>query len=205
MEDAMKFLLVGFGIGIVLGSSSVGQQVSTEKSLEKSFVQGGNIRLMLSSGDYAIRGGNSDHILVRWHAENPEHVKDINNIRVDINVSGTTATVRTAGPTKHARITIELPAQSHLSLRVRAGDVRIAGIEGNKDIHMTAGDLRVDLIPTSYSLVHASVKFGDLRASPLGISKDGIGNSLDWTGAGKYTLHASLFAGDLTLSQQRLP
>ncbi len=91
------------------------------------------------------------------------------------------------------------------SVLAHASDVRIAGIEGNKDIHMTAGDLRIDVLPESYSHVHASVTFGDLRAHALGISKDGIGSSFEWSGAGKYILHASLFAGDLTLSQGRLP
>jgi len=122
-----------------------------------------------------------------------------------MDVLGSVATIRTEGPTKRARIVIEIPARSDLYLRMRAGDVRIAGIEGNKDIHMTAGDLRIDVLPESYSHVHASVTFGDLRAHALGISKDGIGSSFEWSGAGKYILHASLFAGDLTLSQGRLP
>jgi len=85
---------------------------------------------------------------------------------------------------------------------MRAGDVRIQGIEGNKDIHMTAGDLSIELSPASYSLVNASVTVGDLRASPFRISKEGFKNSFEWRGSGEYTLRASLFAGDLTLSSQ---
>jgi len=84
---------------------------------------------------------------------------------------------------------------------MRAGDVRITGVEGNKDIHMTAGDLKIEMVPTSYSHVHASVTIGDLRASPLGISMDGIRNSFEWNGTGRYILDASLFAGDLTLAR----
>ena len=63
--------------------------------------------------------------------------------------------------------------------------------------------MKIDMLPASYSHVHASVTFGDIQATALGISKDGIGNSFEWSGAGKYTLHASVFAGDLTLERGR--
>ena len=86
---------------------------------------------------------------------------------------------------------------------MRAGDVGISGIEGNKDVHLTAGDLKIDVSPETYSYVHAAVTFGDLVAHPLGISKDGIKNRLEWSGAGKYKLDASLFAGDLMLVERK--
>jgi hypothetical protein len=109
------------------------------------------------------------------------------------------AMIRTKGPTTHARFTIEVPARSDVHLRVRAGDVRIEGIEGNKDVRMTAGDLHIEVKPGSLRHVHASVTIGDLNARSLGIEKDGFRNSLDWFGAGQYTLDARLFAGDVVL------
>jgi hypothetical protein len=87
---------------------------------------------------------------------------------------------------------------------MRAGDVRIDGVEGNKDIRMTAGDLKIGLLPASYSSVRASVKFGDLQARPLGISKDGIFSSFDWNGSGRYKLYASLFAGDVVFTRGQI-
>jgi hypothetical protein len=201
LEAAMTRLLFGFAIGLSLNTLFAGQGTSTENAQEYSFSQGGAVRLQLSSGDYTIRAASSDRLVVRWQAEAPEFQRDMKKIRVQTDISGHVATIRTGGPTKHARITIDVPARSDLHLRVRAGDVRISGIEGNKDIHMTAGDLKIDMTPTSYSYVHASVTIGDLRATALGISKDGIRNSFDWNGTGKYTLEASLFAGDLTLAR----
>jgi len=197
----MTRLLFGFVIGLSLNTLFAGQGTQTENLQEYSFSEGGSVRLQLSSGDYLIRAVVSDRLVVRWQAEDPEFEKDMKKIQVRTDISGNVATIRTGGPTKHARITIDVPARSDLHLRVRAGDVRISGIEGNKDIHMTAGDLKIDMSPTSYSYVHASVAIGDLRASALGISKDGIRNSFDWNGTGKYTLDASLFAGDLTLAR----
>jgi hypothetical protein len=197
----MKRLFLGFAVGLLLGSISQGQELENERNLTQPFVAGGNIRLVLSSGDYTVRAGNSDDIRVRWSAENLDHVSDMKRIKVDLRISDSTATIRTSGPTKHARIVVEVPPQSHLALNMRAGDVRIVGVEGNKDIHMTAGDLKIDVLPSSYALMHATVKVGDLEAEPLGISKSGFGRSLNWNGVGKYTLHATLFAGDLTLSR----
>jgi hypothetical protein len=201
LEAAMKRLLFGFVIGLSMNALFVGQTTINENSQENVFTEGGSLRLQLSSGEYTVRPSTGNHIWVSWEAEDARFEKDMKKIRVRTEISGSAATIRTSGPTNHARITIEVPARSDLYLRMRAGDVQIRGIEGNKDIHMTAGDLKIDVERTSYSQVHASVTFGDLRANPLGISKDGIGNSFDWTGAGKYTLRASLFAGDLTLAR----
>jgi hypothetical protein len=201
----MRRLLLGFAIGLALYSLTLGQDVaSTENSKEFAFFEGGFLRLQLASGDYTVRAGRSDHVLVRWRTDEPEHQRDMKKIKVQTSVSGNVASLRTDGPTKHARIIIEVPARSDLHLRMRAGDLRVVGIEGNKDIRLTAGDLKIDVLPASYSHVHASVTFGDLNARPLGISKDGIGNSFEWSGQGKYTLHASLFAGDLILERPRL-
>jgi len=209
----MRHLVIGILAGLKLvslgyaqGASNSEQNIQCAKnSKTQPFMEGGTVRLKLSSGDYTARGGTSDRILVQWRAEDSAHLKDMKKIKVRVQPSGSIVTIQTEGPTKHAKFTIEIPARSDLNLRMRAGDVRINGIEGNKDIRMTAGDLNIDVLPASYSLVHASVTFGDLRARALGISKDGIRNSLKWTGLGKYTLHASLFAGDVTISQGQKP
>ena len=63
----------------------------------------------------------------------------------------------TDGPTKHVRFTIEIPERSDVYLRMRASDMRVDGIEGNKDIRMTAGDLNIGIRPASLWRAHASV------------------------------------------------
>jgi hypothetical protein len=174
-------------------------QTSTDNTIERSFSEGGIVTLNLSSGDYTVRAGAGDRVRVRWRADDADHEKDMKKITVTTDVFERVLTIRTKGPTRHARFTIEIPARSDVHLRVRAGDVRIEGIEGNKDVRMTAGDLHIDVQPDLLRHVHASVTFGDLKASRLGIEKDGIKNSLDWFGGGQYTLDARLFAGDVTL------
>ena len=199
----MRRVLIGVLVAYVAGTFAQGQGIRDNDSIERPFSAGGRVRLSLSSADYTLRPGPDDRVVVRWSADDEVRVKDLKRVSIDVHTAGLSATISTDGPTKHLRFTIEIPSRSDLYLRVRAGDVIVEGIEGNKDIRMTAGDLTIGVRPASLSRAHATVAFGDLQARPLGISKGGIKRSLDWTGAGTYTLDARLFAGDLTLSHQR--
>jgi hypothetical protein len=184
---------------LALCAAASGQSISDEHAIERPFFEGGIVTLNLSSGDYTVRAGVSDRVRVQWRAEDPEDEKDMRKISVVSDVFERVATIRTKGPTSHARFTIEVPPRSDVHLRVRAGDVRIEGIEGNKDVRMTAGDLYIDVQPDSLRHVHASVSIGDLNARSLGIEKDGFKNSFDWFGDGQYTLDARLVVGDVHL------
>jgi hypothetical protein len=200
MEAAMNRVLMGLVALTALSAGTPIQGRGDAQSIERPFTEGGIVRFNLASGDYDVRAGANDRIRVEWCASDEARVHDLKKLTVDVTVSGSTAVVGTDGPTKHVRFTIEIPERSDMYLRMRAGDVRVDGIEGNKDIRMTAGDLNIGIRPASLSRAHASVTFGDLNARPLRISKGGIKRSFQWIGAGTYTLDARLFAGDLTLS-----
>ncbi len=199
----MKRVLIGLLAVVTVSSLAAAQDAHRERTIERPFTEGGHVRLNLASADYTIRDGASDRIVVHWHPDGDAKVKELKKLRVDVQLSGATAIVFTDGPAKHVRFTIEIPSRADVYLRMKGGEVRVDGIEGHKDIRMTAGELTIGIRPESLSRVHASVTFGDLDADPLGISKGGIKQSLDWHGAGGYTLDARLFAGDLTLSHQR--
>jgi hypothetical protein len=190
-------VLAIIALGTVLVTVSMGQSQPSAESVQHSFASGGMIHLKLSSGNYTIQAGSGERILVRWAYPGPVRIDDA----VRLTVNGMSATIRTDGPLKHSRFVIELPARSDIKLNIRAGDIRITGIEGNKEIHMTAGDLNISLDPGLYSRIDASTTFGDLDADPLHISKGGIARSFHWTGSGEYALSAHLFAGDLKLDR----
>ena len=198
----MKGTGTWLGAALVLASLAYGQPDTFSDSLEQTFVEGGTVRLHLASAAYRLIAGNGDRILVRWKVDKP---KDIRDIKVRVETSGSHATIKTDGPARHADFTIELPSRSDVFLRMRAGEIKIHGIEGNKDIRMTAGDLEIDMGSATYSRVDGSVTFGNLQATPLGISKGGIARSFEWHGTGVYSLRASLFAGDLHLYSGRRP
>jgi hypothetical protein len=182
-------------ITVLLATTVAAQSFQTRDSIERPFIAGGKIHLKLSSGEYTIRAGSSDRIVVRWVSDN---VRDLER-KIRISATNETATIHTDGPLKDSHFIIEIPRISDIYLRVRAGEIKIQDIEGNKDIRMTAGDLQIDVNPASYSKVNASITFGDIDARALRISKSGIGRSFDWRGSGMYQLRASLFAGELTM------
>jgi phage baseplate assembly protein gpV len=192
----MREALILIMVAVALGQAPAPQPAN---AFETRFADGGVVRFKLASGDYTLQAGTGDRIVLRWLATDSADEREMRKIKAYADINGSAAIIRTDGPTKKARIAIEIPAHTDIFIRLRGGDVRIRGIEGNKDVSMTAGDLKIDLEPESYAHVHASVTIGDLRGQALGISRDGFRNSFDWDGSGKYYLRASLFAGDLTL------
>jgi hypothetical protein len=201
---AMKRVLVTL-LGVVVSAPfAAAQVVDDKKMIERQFAEGGCVELRLASGDYTLRAGDADRIVVRWSAGDEARVKDLRKMSVDVHVDGRNASVLTEGPSKHVHFTIEMPARSDVFLRMKAGDVEIQGIDGNKDIRMTAGDLTIGVRPSTLWYVHGSVTFGDIDARPLGIDKGGIKRSFEWIGGGKYTLDARVFAGDLKLASGKV-
>src|SRR5262245_61654352 len=102
----MMQLLVTLTMGLMLVSFVFGQASNPVHSLERTFADGGDVWLRLSSGDYTIKAGTDDRVLVRWRPDAHVDEDTIKNLRADIVVSGQTAKIRTDGPTKHARVTI---------------------------------------------------------------------------------------------------
>jgi hypothetical protein len=197
---AMKTIVV-LSVLLLLVSMVAAQTTPVEDFMQRPFSAGKKVYLKLASGDYSIRAGRDDRIFVRWVIKKSGHHDDTMDQKVKIETFAASANVRTDDIGRDARFVIELPSHSDVYLRMRAGDVEFKGIEGNKDIRMTAGDLDIDVNPASYSKVDASVTFGDLDARPMRVSKGGIARSFDWQGSGMYSLRVKLFAGDLTLRE----
>lgn len=167
-------------------------------SLERPFGAGGRVTMDLAAGDYHITGSPQERVRVDWTARDAEALAKV-HARAD--VRGRELSLTTNGPhNKDLRFTIELPATADLHVRLTAGDLTIAGIRGNKDVELRAGDLRIDVGRASdYKKVDASLWAGDIKASAFRIAKGGLFRSFDWTGTGAYRLHAHLMAGDLYL------
>ena len=166
------------------------------KTADKAFVTGGKVDIHLDAGDYEVRGASDNHIRVTMTGRT-------GNATVDVAVAGGHADVTVKG-TAHTnfKCIIEVPKVSDVAIRLNAGDLDVGAIAGSKDIESTAGDVRIAVGRTDdYAKVDASVKVGDLSAGPFGGSKkEGfISQSVNWSGKGKYTLRASLGAGDLKL------
>lgn len=164
--------------------------------IEKAFAQGGRITLKLVAGDYRITGRAENKIRVTWRVDQG----DVDPIRAEAEISGTSATIRTAGRNHNVHFDVDLPGRSDIDIDLSVGDLTVRGIEGSKTIASWAGDVSVDIgLADLYKDVEASVRAGDLTAHPFNVSTGGLMRSFHWTGRGKYFLKIKLFAGDLTL------
>jgi hypothetical protein len=122
---------------------------------------------------------------VRFKRSDPDH-------QADLRVFG--------GPKNNLQVTIEIPSSAMLFVRMSAGDLAVEGVSGDKDIELHAGDLNISVGDAAdYGRVDASVTSGNLEAAPFHESHGGLFRSFEKHGAGKYTLHAHVGAGDLTL------
>lgn len=176
-------------------NSSAPEQPSVVKA-DKPFVASGKIEMRLSGGDYVVRAATDERIRVSFGGNTGDAVAEVTTegSRANLSVSDT--------PHSNFRATIEVPATADLTVHLTGGNLDIGKIAGSKDIDSTAGNVVIS-IPTAndYASVDASVKVGNLDGGPFGESDSGLAPHLKWSGPGKYTLRASLGAGNLELKR----
>ena len=190
-----------FGVVLGLLSTLSFAQTQTDGNLDLSIKAGQPLRLDLSAGDYQIKAGDSDRVVITVH---PKHPGDLKKVSYGLNTKGEQAVVKVNGP-RNFSATIEVPPHVDLTVRLSAGDLSLAGVQGSKDIETHAGDLTVDVVdPQQYGNVDLSVTAGDIDASPFNASKSGLGRSFHQNGPGKYRLHVHCGAGDIRLTARQM-
>jgi hypothetical protein len=171
---------------------------SVNKSpVETTFAPDGQVNVHVCPGAIQVKGIDANVVRVTYDkARYPD-----NDIKVRLETVPGDAIVRITGCAhNNFELTIEMPKASDLFLRMFAGELKINGITGSKDVEVHAGDVTIDVGPASdYRHVDASVLTGDLEASAFNVSKSGLFRSFARDGDGKYKLHAHVGAGDLNL------
>ena len=130
---------------------------SSEPNLEQQFVAGGQIDLNLSAGGYVIRGTPDNRISIELNPSQAPHV------RAGIKIEGNGARIDVNGPEHNFQATIYVPQRTDLVISQSVGDLRIQAVEGNKDIDLNVGSLKVDVPKAAdYGEVDATVRIGSL-------------------------------------------
>jgi hypothetical protein len=163
--------------------------------VDKAFISAGKVDIHLDGGEYEVRAASDNHVRVTMTG-------NTGNAIVDVAIAGTHADVTVKNtPHSNFRCVIEVPKVSDVAIRLSGGDLTVGEIIGSKDIEATAGDVKIASgDPNSYSKVDARVRVGDLSGGPFGGAQGGfLTKTVNWSGKGKYTLHATLGAGDLKL------
>ena len=163
--------------------------------LNQAFASGGSIRLDLSAGDYEIVGTSSKRIRIESRRD------DNRGVHVRFDAKGNAADIELEGRlTRGVDARIEVPQQTHLIVKLSAGEMRIRGVEGSKDISARAGEISIQVgRRDQYRRVDASVSIGELAASAFNVDTGGFLRSFSWAGKGRYDLRARLTVGELNL------
>jgi hypothetical protein len=192
----MRMIVATALLGTALAATPA-SQAQNATSLDRAFAPGGRISMDLSAGEYEIAGSPDGRIRLDWSLEDRSRLDEVHN-RID--VRGSEATISTEGPGNNFEVRIQVPARSNLHVRLTAGELTIKGIEGDKDVELHAGELDIDVMrPEDYRHVDAGIWAGELHATPFRVMKEGLFRSFDWSGTGRYRLHAHLKAGELRL------
>jgi hypothetical protein len=198
----MRYAIAFFFAVLIFAIAGFGQRKDvgdlSHHPFEVDFPSGRLLNLHIRSAEIHIVGGHESKVAVRIGGRKGS---DSTDITARFSRSGNSGKLDVwGGPHNDVTITVQVPQNSNLFVRVPAGDVEVQGIAGDKDIGLHAGDLRIEVgNPGDYAHVEASVTTGDIEAAPFGESHGGLFRSFEKSGNGKYKLVAHVGAGDLTL------
>lgn len=183
---------------VAVPQSQSPDQARRSDFLERPFVANGRVAMDLSAGEYRITGSRDKRIRLEWSVRDGARLAEV---RARMDVRGLEAAIMTDGPDEaNFRGVIQVPERTDLHVRLTAGELTIEDVQGNKDIRLHAGEIRIDVgRPADYQRVRASVWAGDVNAEPFNVTKGGLFRSFDWNGQGRYRLQARLKAGDIRL------
>ncbi len=167
----------------------------------RDFVAGGFVHVRLTVGDMHIKRGDSDKIHLRYTVKSRRE-NNVKDAHVDFDVRGNDATIEFHAPSggnTQFDVELEVPPNSNLDVHDKVGDLTVENVEGDKDLELSVGDIRVAEGHTGYRLVHASAGIGDVNGDGYGETRGWLGKTLKYHGEGKYELRAHVGVGDINL------
>jgi hypothetical protein len=167
----------------------------------RDFVAGGMVHVRLSVGALRILRSDSNKISVHYTVKSrrESHVKDAH---VEFEVHGRDANLEFRAPTSgntQFDVEIEVPQNTNLDVHEKVGDLTVEDIEGDKDLDLGVGDIRVAFGRSAYHLIRASTSIGDVNGDGYGETSGWLGKTLKYHGDGKYELRAHVSVGDINL------
>jgi hypothetical protein len=198
-----KALLVCLFLVPLASASGAGKddwQFEDTRDEVREFVSGGSLHVHLGVGDLRVTRGDANkirlHYTVKSHSE-----RNVKEATADIDIHSNTADIefRAPGGNTEFDVDLEVPQQTNLDLHDKVGDITIDNVEGDKDIELNVGDIRVTADQKSFRLVHASTNIGDVNSGGFGEADGWLGKTLRYHGDGKYELRAHVLVGDINL------
>jgi hypothetical protein len=167
----------------------------------RDFVAGGMVHLRLKVGDVRIMRGDSNKIRIHYTVKS-DREGGLKDTRLDFDVRGRDATIEFHVPyigNTEVDVEVEVPQNTNVDVHDKVGDLTVKEIEGDKELELGVGDIRVEMERSAYHLVRASTGIGDVNGNGYGESSGWLGKTLRYSGDGKYELRAHVAVGDITL------
>ncbi len=167
----------------------------------RDFVAGGVVHLRISVGDLHIRRGDANKIRVHYTVKSHRESR-LKEAHLDFEVHGRNASLEFEAPTggnTQFEVELEVPQNTNLDVHEKVGDLTVEDVEGDKDVELGVGDIRISAERTAYHLVRASTSIGDVNGDGYGESSGWLGKTLKYNCDGKYELHAHVGIGDIRL------
>jgi hypothetical protein len=167
----------------------------------REFAAGGFVHVRLSVGDVHIKRGDTSKIALRYTVKS-SHERNVKDAIVNFDVHGNDATIEFHAPSSgntQFDVELEVPQNTNLDVHEKVGDVTVDDVEGDKDLSLGVGDIRVSKGHAGYRLVSASAGIGDVDGDGYGETSGWLGKSLKYHGEGKYELRAHVGVGDVHL------
>ena len=167
----------------------------------RDFTAGGTLHVRLSVGDLRISRGDSNKIHLRYTVKSRRE-RNVKDAKVDFDVHGNDARIEFHSPASgntQFDVELEVPPNTSLDVHEKVGDMTVENVEGDKDLSLNVGDIRVDVEHSGYRLVQASTSIGDVNGQGYGETSGWLGKTLKYHGEGKYELRAHVSVGDITL------
>src|ERR1700693_3341688 len=131
------------------------------------FAPRGQIDLRIRPAEIHIIGSEESRIVVRVEGQQGRDSKDVQARSEKHDNSG--ALEINGGPRNDVTITVQVPKESNLVVRVFAGDVQVRDVVGDKDVELNFGALKIGVGDVAgYSSVKASVSSGEIDAKQFG-------------------------------------
>lgn len=168
----------------------------------RDFVAGGMLHVRLSVGNLRVLRSDSNKIRLHYTVKSRRE-SNVKDAHVDIEVRGSNANIEFHAPTTgntQFDVELEVPQNTNLEVHEKVGDLTVEDIEGDKDLGLGVGDIRVTGGRAAYRLVRASTSIGDVSGGDGYDESCGwLGKTLKYRGDGKYELRAHVSVGDITL------
>jgi len=198
MGQNIATILLGFLV-VQASGAATSRPVTHFQSMKSS--PGATLLVALRTGYLTIkRGTDLYHIRMSYSAEYRN--KDTSDrVYPHFQTSDSlTAIILVAPYLTTLHVTLEVPSPLTLKVKMFAGDINVEGIEGNKDINLSIGDLRLSVEQKkACSNVSASVSIGEIYGFPGGVHGL-IGQHGRLHGDGLYELSAHLRVGEIYFS-----